>query len=341
MGDANNDGLPDLLVPVVDKEGGTFSALRYTTPSLHYLSIHLTPPVLPTVGTVSRIQLWRNAPCARAGAGAPVCSPEATAAGRHGFLYQASDNAGLADVAGAYAAGFIDIANNGHVDLIVLQDVPKRLLATPALASASPAASVSVAAAAGAVVVHSLKNSFTDDAYFLTLMGINGACPTWCSSGPQFPDPRPYGAAAPGATFKFTITSLKGHKSVRQITQLSQSAYLPLQPPYAHSGLGRTANYVEEVFAGFPIARSSYSNLWVAMIPNAQLVVFPYPIGDPASWTLELFVSPSKRLFWVCVAFVVTLAALAITIFVFHRKEKADDTRERRARLSSYFFVGH
>jgi len=296
VGDPNNDGFPDIVVPIID-----------TTTNAVFM------------------QLWRNLACvANAGpsAGAPPCTEAAVAEGRRGFYPLAADNTGLTSVTNAYAAGFMDVNNNGWIDLIVLQ------LTTDAATNKT------------AVVPHALLNKFDEDAYFITLMGINGACPSWCPSEPRFPSPRAYGATAPGATFKFTITSLSGTKSVRQVAQLSQSSMLPLQTPYAHSGLGRTANYVEEVFAGFPIANSRHYNMWVAMVPNAQLVVFPFPHGSPSSWTLELFVSPSTRLFWVGIAFVVTLGILAVTIYVFHRKEKAEDNKERRAQLNSYFFTG-
>ena len=281
--------------------------------------------------SASLMQLWRNMPCsASASAAAPPCVAEAASAGRRGFHPLAADNVQLSAIDNAYAGAFLDLNNNGWLDVFVLR--------TPTPVTAATEGGVTATAYANSAVA--LANNFNEDAYFLTLMGINGACPSWCPTGTKFPDPRPYGAAAVGASFKFTITSLSGTKSVRQSTQLPQSAYLPLGMPYTHSGLGRTASYIEEVFAAFPIHSSQHYNMWVAMVPNAQLIVFPYPAETHSAWTLELFVSPSTRLFWVGVAFVATLLLLAGTVYFFHRREKAEDNKERRAQINSYFFSG-
>jgi hypothetical protein len=56
---------------------------------------------------------------------------------------------------------------------------------------------------------------------------------------------QPYGASAPGATFKFTVLDSAGKRVATQVSQLAQAAYDTMQTPYSYFGLGRTNNYVE------------------------------------------------------------------------------------------------
>jgi integrin alpha FG-GAP repeat containing protein 1 len=111
---------------------------------------------------------------------------------------------------------------------------------------------------------------------------LNGVCPSWCS-GVKFPDPKPYGVNLPGGTFKFTLNDLSGTAHVAQGVQLQQSGYLALQTPYVMFGLGRTSNYIEEIFMGVPISNGKeHYNSWICIIPNSQVIGFPYPPSSPA-----------------------------------------------------------
>jgi len=134
----------------------------------------------------------------------------------------------------------------------------------------------------------------------------------------------------PGATVKFTVTDLNGVKFPRVGAQLAQSAYSPLQTPYTVHGLGRTNNYIEEFYVGIPYNYGQGWQMWIAQIPNSQLVCFPYPPGDPVNWLLELFVSPSTRLFLVTVALVSTLVGLGILIAFLHYRERKQEAEEKQ-----------
>jgi len=173
-----------------------------------------------------------------------------------------------------------------------------------------------------------IKNNYNDDAYFLTTLASNGVCPAWCP-GTRFPNPKPYGVNQVGATTKFLVTTLGGRRVDRAGVQLSQSAYLALQTPYHLFGLGRTNNYLEYFDVGVPLNGRNYGQ-WVAIIPNSQLVVFPYPHDSPDEWTLELFINPSARLLWVCVAVGVSCVILIIIISYFHYKERKQDEQEKK-----------
>jgi len=73
---------------------------------------------------------------------------------------------------------------------------------------------------------------------------------------------------------------------------------------------------------------SSPVNSWVAIIPNSQLILFPYPLTSPADWTLELFISPSASLTVVAVAWTITLVVIGGIIVFFHAKERKQDSAD-------------
>jgi len=175
-------------------------------------------------------------------------------------------------------------------------------------------------------------------------MGIfkasNGVCPSFCPSGEKFPDPKPYGVNFPGANFKFTWSELSGRLRVTQGVQLHQSGYLALQTPYVFFGLGRTSNYVEQMFIGVSIVSDSgyYKLFPIFIIPNSQLIMFPYKPGNPDSWTLELFIRTSGLTLWVIVAVVSTLIINGLIVYFFKWREKREDAllRQETAHLFSF-----
>jgi len=262
-----------------------------------------------------QFEIWRSVPCSIS----LGCTQEAVARGnirtyqRTTFLMPAHDPEAIRPI---YAAAFVDNDNRGSLDVLLLNTHSNENGKDGALM---------------------YKNNLNYDAYFLTVMGTNGVCPAWCSQGREFPKPKPYGSAHPGASFKFTVTALSGRKTPVQVAQLPTSAYLPLSAPYTLVGLGRTNNYVEQFFAGFTLPRNHY-NLWVAMIPNSQLVVFPYPAGSPGSWLLELFMLPSTKLLYVGIAYAVSLTIIGVTILILHVRERRQDKAEHERYAPLYPF---
>jgi integrin alpha FG-GAP repeat containing protein 1 len=63
-------------------------------------------------------------------------------------------------------------------------------------------------------------------------------------------NPQPFGVSYSGATYKYTILDTTGKRSAAQISQLPQTSYHALQTPYSFFGLGRTNNYIENLFVG-------------------------------------------------------------------------------------------
>ena len=60
-----------------------------------------------------------------------------------------------------------------------------------------------------------------------------------------------YGDVVIGSTFRFVTTKLNDEKVIAAGSQLVQSTYNALLPPYVHFGVGRSNNYIESFNAAF------------------------------------------------------------------------------------------
>jgi len=180
--------------------------------------------------------------------------------------------------------------------------------------------------------IQAVYNNFFLDAFFLKAMGLNGM-------GGLLSKPKPYGVNLPGGVFKFTVSDLSGTKRVTQGVQLHQSGNLALQTPYILFGLGRTSNYIEEIFMGVTIKNDdTYWRLWICIIPNSQLVGIPYKPEDPASWTLELYIKSSGLTLWIIVAVISWLIVTGGLIAFFSWRERREDKllKQETAHLFSF-----
>jgi integrin alpha FG-GAP repeat containing protein 1 len=249
----------------------------------------LAIPVRDLETNATMVQLWTNVPDGS----------------RRKFQLQSEGTTELKSITDAYASAFVDLDEDGNLDLLVLRE--------------------------NAPYVQAIFNNFQNDAYFLKAVGLNGVCTAWCTNGKKFPDPKPYGVNFPGGTFKFTITDLSGATHLAIATQLSQSAYMSFNTPYVLFGLGRTSNYIEQFFYGVPINQEKHFAFWTgSTIPNSQVVAIPYKPTEPAGWTLELYTNPSGVMFWVIIAVLVALVLLGGAIYYFHRKEKMEDEKHKQ-----------
>jgi integrin alpha FG-GAP repeat containing protein 1 len=139
-------------------------------------------------------------------------------------------------------------------------------------------------------------------------------------------------------TTKFYITDLDESYLPRTGIQLSQSSHLSLGLPYVMYGLGRTNNYIENFFMGFPCAKGSeHFSRWSGVIPNSQVIVFPYNEENPSSWKIELLISPSESAKYVIAALISTILVLGITIAYLHWKEKKEDQTEKKRSSENMF----
>ena len=89
--------------------------------------------------------------------------------------------------------------------------------------------------------IFSVRNKLYTDSFFLKATALNGACKD-CKT--------PYGVNFHGATFKYTVLDHYGDRRAVQAAQLPRSGYLSVDTPYSYFGLGRTNNYIEDLFVG-------------------------------------------------------------------------------------------
>ncbi len=94
----------------------------------------------------------------------------------------------------------------------------------------------------------------------------------------------------------------------------------------SHPAAGYTSPSSADPYAWW----SFHAKQWVSLVPNGQVVVFPYPPERASEWSLELFVAPSQQLLWVCVSWAAMLTLLAIVIAALHVREQREDEKEKR-----------
>jgi integrin alpha FG-GAP repeat containing protein 1 len=118
---------------------------------------------------------------------------------------------------------------------------------------------------------------------------LSGVCINWCD---VTPDPKPWGVNQHGAIFKWTATDLDNIRRTVQVSQLTQSSHLALQPPYFFGGLGRPSNYVDYLYMGLSVRNKEKgsSMFWSGIIPNSQVVTVPYPPEEPLSYVAAILI---------------------------------------------------
>jgi len=256
-------------------------------------------PIVQQAGTVVA-SLWVSVPCQ-----VETCGEAATNAMRRTYAQVTEGVDELTAVKDPYAATFVDFDENGILDILVLTNSQENSTKR----------------------IYAVYNNFFNDAFFLKTMGLNGV---WS----EFQKPKPYGVNFPGATWKYTISELNGDKKVFTGVQLRQSGNLALQTPYILFGLGRTSNYIEEIYMG--IAPSFH--MWIQAIPKAQVVGIPSPADDPSSWKLELYIRTLGLALWAAVAVASWLVVTGAMIYFFRWREKRQDQalKQEKAHLVNF-----
>jgi len=175
-----------------------------------------------------------------------------------------------------------------------------------------------------------IQNNFYFDAFFLKAIVLNGACGNgWCLSSNGSEEYHPFGVSYSGATFKYTVLDTSGHRSAAQVGQLPQTSYHALSTPYSFFGLGRTNNYIENLFVGTTVHAQEHFINMEGVIPNSKVVILP-SANEGEAWKRELFLRPGEWIPWVTVTIVAGTILLAIIVFVLHLNEKREDELERR-----------
>ncbi|ESK92238.1 t-cell immunomodulatory protein [Moniliophthora roreri MCA 2997] len=248
-------------------------------------------------------RLIYSVPCGKDVAG---CNPDGS--GRRGFKVAIKGVHSLDSITDARSVSFIDMDEDGTLDIMVQR--------------------------AGETMENGnimfVQNNFYWDAFFLKAIVLNGACDNgWCytDNGQKY---HPFGVSYSGASYKYTVLDTSGRRSAAQVAQLPQTAYHSLQSPYSFFGLGRTNNYIENLFVGTTIHSPEHFINMEGVIPNSKLVVSPREGGQGGDWKKELFLRPGEWITWVTLTVIIGTVVLAIIVFVLHLNEKREDELERR-----------
>ncbi|KAG8229488.1 hypothetical protein J437_LFUL010062 [Ladona fulva] len=192
------------------------------------------------------------------------------------------------------------------------------------------------------------KNDLDYDANFVKVTVLAGECQVGSSDGgcvergggwgEHGPKSR-YGANLPGPSVSYHTTTQEGDLQGSVAAQLSQSAHFALQLPYCIFGLGRTPNFVDALTVGvsWPEAEGR-KRTWTQIIPNSQVVVVPWPRGQPSKWRARLFVTPSRLVLLTAAALVGTCALIAALIGILYWKERREDRKEKLQEAHRFHF---
>ncbi|KAI1783408.1 integrin alpha N-terminal domain-containing protein [Ganoderma leucocontextum] len=265
------------------------------------------PDILAIVATGSSSHrqgtpnLVMSVPCDKGVAG---CS--GPGGGRRGWKAVKKDADPLLSIQDAKSAAFLDMDEDGTLDIMVQRTGEQ-----------------------GQGNVLFVQNNFYYDAFFLKAIVLNGACGSGtCPASNGVNKYHPYGVSYSGATYKYTVLDTSGQRSAAQVGQMPQAAYQSLLTPYAYFGLGRTNNYIENLFVGSTKHTDQHYINMEGVIPNSKVVIIPPVEGE--FWRRELYLRPGEWIPWVTVTVVVSLILLAIIGLVLHLNEKREDERERR-----------
>ncbi|XP_071445783.1 T-cell immunomodulatory protein isoform X2 [Hetaerina americana] len=192
------------------------------------------------------------------------------------------------------------------------------------------------------------KNDLDYDANFVKVTVLAGECQVgnkdygcvergggWGEHGPK----SRYGANLPGPSVSYHTTTQEGEVQESTAAQLSQSAHFALQLPYCIFGLGRTPNFVDALTVGVSWPQpEGRKRTWTQIIPNSQVVVVPWPRGQPSKWRARLFVTPSRLVLLTAAALVGTCALIAALIAGLHWKERREDRKEKLQEAHRFHF---
>lgn len=182
--------------------------------------------------------------------------------------------------------------------------------------------------------IHLWQHTFTEDACFLKVMVLSGLCYNNCPLNKE-----PYGVNQPGPVVKYNTLDNNGDPQTGTACQLTQSSHFSLQLPFSIFGLGQTPNFVDELKAGIPTQeKKTKTKTFKSIIPNSQIVIIPYPINDPSSWSNKLFVTPSRLVLLTGAALLGTCGFIAGIVGILHWREKVEDKKEKLQEAHKFHF---
>ncbi|KAI0029329.1 hypothetical protein K488DRAFT_56617 [Vararia minispora EC-137] len=281
----------------------TFSPSIPVPPRLGDMNLDGFPDLIFIAGTTQdRLRTVSIVLSERCGKGTVGCANGAL----YGWREVKKDVNVLAGINDARGVALLDIDEDGTLDLLVQRTGDQ-----------------------GEGNVMFIQNNFYYDAFFMKAILLNGACPSGsCTPSGSGAPYHPFGVSYSGASYKYTVLDTTGKRSAAQVPQLPQTAYQSLLTPYAFFGIGRTNNYIENLFAGSTKHTQEHFINLEMVIPNSKLVINPSPDND--AWRKELYLRPGEWIPWVGVSVVAAMVGFAGVAIILHLNEKREDEMERR-----------
>jgi len=184
--------------------------------------------------------------------------------------------------------------------------------------------------------VSAYRNALDYDANFIKVMVVTGltnaAHPI--HANPLRKSASVYGTNLPGPKVMYITTTQEGDPRTAVATQIPQSAHFSLNLPYTIFGLGRTPNFIDSLQVEVYGKEREFTQL----IPNSQMVVIPWPIEEPKSWKVQLFVTPSKLIAQSVLALLATCVVISLIIAALYWKERKEDHIEKLQEAHRFHF---
>ncbi|PCH38397.1 integrin alpha N-terminal domain-containing protein [Wolfiporia cocos MD-104 SS10] len=259
--------------------------------------------VTGTGSTTSRTpRLAFSAPCTSGVAGCKSHNNE-----KRGFTTVKKGTQALKNIVDARSVALFDMDEDGTLDIMVQRT-----------------------GAQGEGNILFIQNNFYYDAFFLKAIVLNGACGSGLCNEPEGSGKyHPFGVSYSGATYKYTVLDTSGRRSAAEVGQLPQTSYQSLLTPYSYFGLGRTNNYIENLFVGSTKHSEQHYINMEGVVPNSKVVIIPPAEGEDG-WKRELYLRPGEWIPWVMVTVIAATIILAAIVFALHLNEKREDELERR-----------
>lgn len=259
------------------------------------------PDLLSTLtnGKISRTFLLENSPC--------------TACGNFSRTFKIQWDSFSNNINDSVLGVFYDILQDGVVDVLIVTRTRDKVYHAKAF-----------------------KNNLDYDANFVKVMVLTGLTNKNATAieGPLRKKKQTFGTNLPGPRISYKTVDQEGKIRIGVSAQIPQSAHYSLYLPYIMFALGRTPNFLENITVGF----ASRYREWPQIIPNSQMVVIPHPIDNPARWTVQLFVTPSKVVYTCLAVLIGTCFFIFGIIVLLHLHEKKMDRLERRQEAYRFHF---
>lgn len=169
-----------------------------------------------------------------------------------------------------------------------------------------------------------IPNKLIDNSCFLKVLVTSGLCSEFCPN-----EHVPYGTNQVGPFICYETSDINGRRIKGCSAQMSQTAYFALQTPYSIFGLGETPNFVETVIASIPSGdKPVRKSKWTQIVPDAQVVLIPYPPNATSFWICKLFYTPSSMVSSTLAALALICGLLIVIILILHRREVLEDSTE-------------